>query len=59
MGFKKRGARFWVGIGALALTAGAAALDIVSAGMDMKADFDDSDEELAELEQKSSKEEEE
>ena len=48
----KRGARFWVTIGAIGLTAGAALLDLVGAGMDAKEEFDYSNEELEEKRRK-------
>lgn len=47
MGFKKRGGRFWIAIGALAATGIAAALDLIGVGMDVKEEFNESDKELA------------
>jgi hypothetical protein len=52
----KRGARFWVTIGAIGLTAGAALLDLVGAGMDVKEEFDISNEELEDKKRKEDKE---
>lgn len=52
----KRGARFWVTIGAIAATALAAGLDLVGAGMDAKEEFDYSNEELEEKRRKEEKE---
>jgi hypothetical protein len=52
----KRGARFLVTIGAIGLTAGAALLDLVGAGMDAKEEFDYSNEELESKKRKEEKE---
>ena len=46
----KRGARFWITIGAIAATGLAAGLDLIGAGMDAKEEFKESDRELEELE---------
>jgi hypothetical protein len=45
---KKRGARFWITIGAIAATGLAAGLDLIGAGMDAKEEFNESDRELDE-----------